>query len=238
LALTAGASLINSAGQAKTARKQQQANEQWVAFQDAQKRRFEQREDENRDRAVEKLNENLEQGTGEARMQQIEDESARLTDQYTEGLPDVASDLIANAQMPGRSEVFDEALASSLADATNSARERIKAMATATAYGSGSRGSMGLLESIRNADTATDIGAINQSREGDTNVLRRYQQIQPKQYEYRPSPLVPIMGAAGQIIAGSGGGLAGTLAGAAAAAPTTSLRPRARPANLMAPGAF
>jgi hypothetical protein len=233
LALTAGSTVLNAYGQRQAQQAQDQANQRWLDYQKKQTDRFSQMERDRRDEAYAALNENLEGSTEEARREVIDAETERLTEDQTADLPEIAQDTVASGQGPGISQVFDEALAGSLKDATTSAKDRIAAMARATAYGGGSRGGMGLNDLLSGRQAAQDIGFVNDIRRGNTDILRRYQEVQPEVVTYQRSPLVDILGAAGQVA--FGGGFDGVLGGGAAASgftPTQSAW-----TNPMTPGA-
>lgn len=215
LALSAGSAVLNAYGQRQAQQAQDRANQRWLDYQQKQTDRFGKMERDRRDEAYAALNENLEGSTEEARREVIDAETERLTEDQTADLPEIAQDTVASGQGPGISQVFDEALAGSLKDATTSAKDRIAAMARATAYGGGSRGGMGLNDLLSGRQAAQDIGFINDIRRGNTDILRRYQEVQPEVVTYQRSPLVDILGAAGQVA--FGGGFDGILGGGAAA---------------------
>ena len=211
--LLGGGTLLDMYGQKKHQKRQDLANQQWLDYQKKKTQQFDLREKENRERAQMALDENLAGSTQDARENVIDNESTRLADEFTAGLPDIAGELTAGAQAPGTSKVFDDAFASSLSDATSSARRRLQALAKATAYGGGSMGGMGMTDALRGQDAATDIGGINTNRRGDIGTLGRYQSVSPEILEYEQSPIVPISQIAGQFLLGGGGNALGGMFG-------------------------
>ena len=220
IALGVGAAAIDAAGRRKMQRQQEEANNTWLKFQDNKKRQAESIEQEERLKAQNALEGTLEQQTGDAIDETINTETDRLSAAFTEGLDATADSMIAGAQAPGRDQVFDEAMAGSIAKATGEARQRLAALARASAYGGGTVGGLGQSMADANADAGFDITTANQFRNSATNNLRRWQTVQPEIFEYKQSPLVPIMQAGSAIVGGLGGdfwtkNLLGGAAGAA-----------------------
>lgn len=231
LALGAGASVLSSMGQRAHTKRQNAANASWLDFQNRQKARFQGMEETNRVKAQEAAGENLRLNSQDSREGIIDEEAARLEESYGAGLPDVARDTLASSQDPGRSEVFDTAMARSLAKATEEARSRIKSLAKSSAYGGGTQFGMGQTLNDAYGDAATEIGFTNDQRRGDVNTLQRYQTIQPEVLEYKESPLVPLLQAGSMIVGGMDPSkLSGLFGGGKMA---SSLRPMANP-RLMA----
>ena len=218
LALGAGAAAINYAGQRKMQKQQDRANEEWMQFQNLKKQQADTIEQAEREKAKIGLEETLAQQTGDAIDDTIDTETDRLSAAFTEGLEGTADSMIAGAQAPGRDAVFDDAMAASLAKATGDARERLAALARASAYGGGTMGGLGQSLADANADAAMTIGNANLFRNSATENLRRWQTVQPEMFEFKQSPLVPIMQAGSALmgLAGGGGGFWGKdlLAGA------------------------
>lgn len=206
LALSVGASAINMAGQKKMQRQQEDANRTWLRFQDNKKRQHQATEDEERAKAKMALEGTLEQQTGEAMDQTIDTETDRLSEAFTENLPNIADEVVAGAQAPGRDQVFDDAMAGSIAKATKDARERLAALARATAYGGGSMGGLGQSIADANSNASMDIGTANLFRNSNTENLQRWQTVSPEVFEFKQSPLVPLMQAGSMIVGGLGAG--------------------------------
>ena len=203
--LAAGGTLLDARGRRQHQRRQDAATQNWLDYQDRKTKQFNQQEEANRELAQIALNKNLEGSTQDAREDVINTEANRLEGEFTEGLPDLAGELTAGAQAPGTSQVFDEAMAAGLAETTKSVRERLAALAKATAYGGGSMGGMGVYDALRGQSAANEIVGINNNRRGDTNTLRRYQSVQPEILQYRQSPVVPLAKAAGNILLSGAG---------------------------------
>lgn len=197
-----GAAAISGMGQRAHQKRQTAANNAWLDYQNRQKARFQGMEETNRTKAQEAANESLRLNTQDSREGIIDAEAARLEENYGAGLPDIAQDTLGSAQDPGRSEVFDTAMARSLAKATEEARSRIKSLAKSSAYGGGTQFGMGQTLGDAYGDAATEIGFTNDQRRGDVNTLQRYQTVQPEILEYRESPLVPLLQAGSMIVGG------------------------------------
>ena len=235
-ALSAAGAAINYAGQKSAQSKNEKSKREWLAYQNRQKRIAQQREDEERNRARGELAKVEEANTRDAREEVIEDETARLTEDW-EGSVRPASfttdEARGTGQEAGRSEVFDASLARELGDATEESRNRIRNLARATSYGSGTLGGMGMTLGDVFDNAATEVGFINDRRRGNTNTLQRYQTVEPEMFEYTGSPLASALSMGGSLVGsmGGGGGL-GSIFGGGSAAPMTSPIPVPRPAGL------
>ena len=200
LGLTGAGVLLNQHGQRQHNKRQEAANNRWVAFQNAQQDRFERMDEENRLQSQGLLDENLQ--TQENVSDTIATETDRLTGEWAGNGP-TAQEVFTSGQT-GTSQEFDSAASSAIANATADARKRIQAMAQATAYGGGSMGSRGAVEADAFANAAGGIGGINTNRRGDLNSFSKYQQIEPEILEYKQSPLVPLLQVAGSFVGGGG----------------------------------
>jgi len=209
LAMTAAATGIDAYGRRQVRKDQDAANTAWLDYQRRNKARFE--------------------GL---------DESSRAEADRLEGiyganeLDALAQDTLLSGQDPGRSDVFDTAMAKSLADATAEARKRIQGLAKASAYGGGTQFGQGQVLGEAFQDAGTSIGFTNNERRGNTGTLQRYQTVQPEVFEYEQSPLVPILQAGSMIVGGMGPDQWGKMFGGGGLAPTSSIRPLPRPAGL------
>lgn len=226
VALSAGASALNAKGMRDHQRRQEAANRSWLDFQERAKRDAQVVEDRERDNARAALDTNLDANTQENREAVINAETDRLEDVFTETLESTADEVMAGAQAPGRDRVFDEAMAGSLAKATGEARERLKALARATAYGGGSQWGMGQMLSQAGADAAGDIGFTNLLRNDNTALLRQKQQRSPEMLEYEQPLAVPLMQAGAMILGGAGGDFWGKEMFTGGGAPAAIPRPR------------
>ena len=236
LAATGVGTALQYRDQRQHQKRQDAANNSWINFQNQKSAEFDAQDDRNRQLAQAELSRNLDQSGGDTRMETINAETDRLTEDYTAGMPDISQEALT-AGGPDKSEIFDTALSNSVGNATAEARKRIQAMAKATAYGGGSMGSMGMNDMLRNQGTANAVGGINDGRMGDINTLRRYQSIQPEMLRFDQGAAAPILNAAGQFAMGGGlQGLGETMAGwGTNLAPKSSLIPPVRPTFAAAP---
>lgn len=202
LALAGASTAIDAYGRNRVRRDQDRANAAWLDYQRRNKARFELMDEAERAKAQTAFMENLDAQGQESRERIIDTEASRLEDLYGEGLDDLSQDVLAGAQDPGRSEVFDTAMAKSLADATAEARKRMQGLARASAYGGGTQFGQGQVLGEALQDAGTDIGFANINRSGNTGILQRYQSVQPEMFEYEQSPLVPLLQAGSMIVGG------------------------------------
>jgi hypothetical protein len=96
---------------------------------------------------------------------------------------------------------------------------------------------MGMTDQTRQMNTGIGLGTINNQRAGNLSVLDRFRGVQPEQFSYRQSPLVPILQAGSAVVGGinpGDGAFGQSIFGKAAAAgsPAAGFRPIARPAGL------
>ena len=238
IAMAAAAGGIDAYGRRQTQKTNDAANQQWLAYQDRKENAARLAEERGMKKAQSSLDQYLDTGTGEARAETIDTEADRLSGEFEQGLDEGAANVIASDPGAGRSDVFDEALAKSINTATTDARKRMQALARASAYG-GSSGGMSMNDATRGMTAGTQIGNINMARGNNISALQRYQAVQPEIFEYRQSPMVPILQAGSMLMGGmdpSKMGSWGTSVfanGANAANPAlTGFRPIARPANL------
>lgn len=230
-ALGAGSTLVERAGQKKFERDQEAANQRWLKYQRDKSAQFDQRETENKARADAAVNTNLAANTQENRQNVVDTEAARLGENFTAGIPQFARDTLGNAQQPGESQVFDEAMAKGLADTTAQARQRIQALAKASAYGGGTQFGQGQTLGDVLGRAGEDVGFANDARSGNTRTLQRYQTVQPEVLEYKQSPMVPLLSAASSIVGGMDPSKLSGMFGTGGGAVASSIRPLARPAS-------
>lgn len=242
LGMAAAATAIDAYGQRQVRKDQERANAAWLDYQRRNKARFEGMEESERANAEAAFRENLAMQDQGSREGIIDTEATRLEDIYGGGLDDLSRDVLASGQDPGRSEVFDTAMASSLAEATAEARKRMQGLAKASAYGGGTQFGQGQVLGGALQEAGTDIGFANTNRMGNTGTLQRYQTVQPEMFEYKQSPLVPLLQAGSMIVGGMDPTKFGAMFGTPipAGAPTTALtgsawtgvpRPQPRPAQ-------
>lgn len=234
VAMAAAAGGIDAYGRRQTQKTQDAANQQWLAYQDRKEKNARAAEERGMKKAQSSLDQYLDTGTGEARAETIGTEADRLSGEFEQGLDEGAANVIANAPGAGRSEVFDEAMAKSINEATAESRKRMQALAKASAYG-GSSGGMNMNDAMRGMDVGTKIGTINAARGNNINALQRFQNVQPEMFEYRQSPMVPILQAGSMLVGGmdpGGGAFGQSIFKPAAGSPASGFRPIARPAGL------
>lgn len=237
LGLSVAGSLASLAAQRSHVKKQEAANRAWMDYQRRKTDTFERQDEENRKKAQDALNENLDKSGIENREQVIADEETRLADVFGENnLANITAELVGSGQGGGTSQVFDNEMARQLGKATEDARQRIKAMARSTAYGGGSQGSMLMQDMLRNVDTQSILGGINDNRRGDIRTLRKYQEVEPEIFQYSGSPLASALSAAGSVVGGFGGGpMAGAVAPAASSTSFLKPTPMASPYSYFGP---
>lgn len=233
--LSVAGGLVNMSAQRSHANKQEAANRQWMAYQDAKTKQFEKRDAEEKARSRGELNENLDNSGIDARENVIANEEARLSDVFggsDANLANITAEAVGAGQGGGQSKVFDKEMARQLGDASAEAKKRIQAMARTTAYGGGSMGGMGVTDMLRNVNSQAIIGGVNDNRRGNVGTLQKYQQVEPQQLVYKAPLAGQLLSAAGGLI--GSGAFSGT-AGAAANAAKTAADPWAGLRNITNP---
>lgn len=201
-ALLTGAGLLgSSSSQRSTQRKQDQAIEDWLAYQERAKDVAREATDANRELNYAALDESLAGATEEARRDYIGSEADRLYEGSLIDAPEL--DLAPN------NASYSEYLGRQLADATNSARELIKAQTKTKAYGGSSRDRGSTMRG-----SASDIGFNNMQSLQDLAVLQRKQSVEPIMYQHESTGLGELMATVGSSMFGTG--LAGAFSGGAA----------------------
>lgn len=249
-----GLSLAGSVGstmaQNRAIREQDAANQQWMDYQRKQTERATARDDELRSRNEASLGRYLDQADETSRLENIDAETERLTGLYDAGLEEsVAVGPSGDAVMSDAggfgSREFRDAVGGEVSRALADARERMSALARASAYG-GSYGGMGTTQSEALADAGSSMALVNEMRGRNAQTLGRYQEVQPEQLQFQSSGLGELMSGIGGSLAGAGLGadldgiLGGGMPGAASAStasPTAGAGPRVtRPSLSFAPG--
>lgn len=214
----------------KQRREQEQANREWERFQRAQQERFAQQDEEDRRRATDALTSYLDTAGGPERTADVQRRSEVLDASFNTGTPDAptaVSDTLFEGQKSNANIVQDAA--TRIAKATSEARDRIKALATASSYGQHMQG-----DAFNLLGAQEQITEINDARNGNVNALNRYAQIQPEVIGVEETGLADFMIQAGSMAAGHGTGMVFPAAAPAAAAGTNlgAIRPKPRPDNL------
>lgn len=198
-----GLGLLGSRSAARKAQRQQDAAiADWIAYQDEAKDWFEPRADANREANYVALNDLLSGATLEARNQLIGDETDRLYG------------LMTQPEYTGAGTTPFEAR--KLAEATQQAREMIRANAKTRSYGN-SFGGMSTVRDRAMREGASDIGFNNEMTLGDMSVLQKKQSVQPVMYQYNSTGLGDLMTSFGANMLGQG--LAGTFSGGGSTGP-------------------
>lgn len=210
LAMAAGSAAVNYAGQRKMAGQQDDANATWLAYQKKAADLARGEEEKLRTKAQGEVGDLIDANSQENREEAIEMGTAENEQRFTDTVetPDYMADGRVSGQEEGRSGEFDTALAGELSRATDSVRDRIKSLAKASAYGqSGMGGMVGDAE----RDVFGNINQVNQSRKGNADVLNANKRVQPEQFRYKQSPVVPLLSLGSAV---TGLGAAGALGGA------------------------
>jgi len=196
---------------------QNAANAQWVAYQTKIHQDQVNAENMERQQATNAQQATLQQVSPENQQKQQADEAARLTALYNNPsastgrvTPTTAggaapSSLALSGEKTGNT-MFGDSLTAAVNNATQNARGRIAALATAGSYG-GSFGGLGTTVPIEFAQGGNQINLANAIRAGNLKTYGVEQQVQPLNYAAGPG-----MGQMGSI-AKTLGGLAGTLTG-------------------------
>lgn len=203
--------------------KQQDANDQWVAYQNNIHRQQAAAEDIARQKAESARQDTLTKVDPQAQQQTVTDEQARLNTLYNQKNPysgrdpnDPGSYATSGEQTGPGSGDFMANLTKSVSQASQQARTRLSNLATAGAYG-GTFGGLATTTPIAFQQGAQQIQLENDIRQGNLKTYGVQQQVQPIKYELGSgtSALGGIAGALGKIAgsgigAGFGGGSGGS----------------------------
>jgi hypothetical protein len=214
-ALSAGAGIYEggqaAAGLEATNRAQQDANNQWVAYQQKIHNDQAQAEDAARQKATNAQQDTLSKVSPEAQAQSQTTEQGRLNSLYTQPGATTASGAgppsasLLSGESTGN-QTFMGSLTNAVNQATAAARKRIGALATASSYG-GSFGGLATTVPIAFAQGGNDINLQNAIRQGNLKTYGVQQQVQPLQYEIGPGTI------AQQTLSKTLGQVSGQLAG-------------------------
>ena len=227
-AITAGASLYEGqqaqAGIEATQKAQQDANNQWVEYQQKIHNEQAQAEDAARTKATQAQQDTLSKVSPDAMKATQATEQDRLNSLYNKPGAGAAAGTDPTAHLlSGEStgnQTFMDSLTSQVNQATAAARKRIGALATASSYG-GSFGGLGTTTPITFAQGGNDINLQNAIRQGDLKTYGVQQQVQPLSYSVGPgtesqATLAKTLGSVAGQLAGAGGPRALTTSGAGA----------------------
>jgi hypothetical protein len=213
--LIAGAGALFSGAQAASQQQalmdtQNQANDQWVAYQNKIRQDQMAEEDKRRKLADQAREDTLAKVSPEAQTQAQTTEQQRLNTLYTQPAagsldPNSPSSLALSGQDVTGNKTFKDSLTENVNSATSLARGRIAALATAGSYG-GSFGGLGTTVPIDFTQGGNQIQMQNDIRNADLKTYGVEQQVQPVNYAMGPGT---DMGGISKAL----GGIAGTLVG-------------------------
>lgn len=199
-------SLGSAAAQRRVADEQEAINNQWVAFQQRKQAEADLEDARLRDNSYESLADYLDKAGGEARTENINTETDRLTDLAAERaqatLGATSDALFAGDGANTGSAQFKRTVGKDLQEALGEARDRVRALMRTSAYG-GSYGGMGITQGEAYNNAAEGIGFNNELRGIKGNTLNRFQQIEPERLQYQSTGF-------GELLTGIGGSLLGT----------------------------
>jgi hypothetical protein len=182
LAGSAVAAGVSYAGQQATVQAQQNANDQWVAYQKSAAAAAAAKDAANRQKATAAEQATLQQVSPQNQQQTQQTAQADLTNQMMAGNPAAPG---ANVKVLGGGDPADTAVTNDMAQRiTNAARAasgRIAALAGITSYGGG-YGDMGQVAQQNIAQGNEAIKLASDMRQGDTATLGVAQQVQPVQF--------------------------------------------------------
>ena len=231
-AISAGAGIYEGqqaqAGISATQKAQEDANSQWVAYQNKIHDEQAAAEDAARSKATHAQQDTLNKVSPDAMAATQNTEQDRLNSLYNKpgaggaaGGGGAPGNLLSGEQSGNQS--FMDSLTSQVNQATAAARKRIGALATASSYG-GSFGGLGTTVPIAFQQGGNDINLQNAMRQGDLKTYGVEQQVQPVQYQVgagttAQATLGATLGKVAGQLAGIGGPKAiGDLGGAASGA--------------------
>lgn len=243
LAVGAAGTAANSVGQAKAARKQEEAYNQWAANQKKIRANENVRQDELRGQAQASQQQGVADISADAQAKAQAEEQARLAALLSEqgavkptGTP-TAPAAVADAALSGQQyggEVFQSDLARGIADAAASAKQRIGALATVQSYG-GSYGGLGTRNPLVQQEAGSGIDLANAGRKGSLGAYESERAVDPMQISYS-NPVADVasqfLGVGLQGLGGMGAGGTGLGGGAGASSLgkvfSSAFRPKAK----------
>jgi hypothetical protein len=217
-AVSAGAGIYEGqqaqAGLEATRKAQNDANDQWVAYQTRIHQQQADAEDAARAKATAAQQDTLSKVSPNAMAATQGTEQDRLNSLYTKPGATTASGAgppsanLLSGESTGN-QTFMDSLTSQINNATAAARKRIGALATASSYG-GSFGGLGTTTPIAFAQGGNDINLQNAIRQGNLKTYGVEQQVQPIQYSVgagteAQATLAKTLGSVAGKLAGVGG---------------------------------
>jgi hypothetical protein len=239
LAIGAAGTAANSIGQAKAAKQQESAYNDWAVQQKTIRDAENARQEQMRQQAEVSRQQGVQAVSADQQKAAQATEAERLT-KLTTGQGDVKptadpaapvatadKGMLSGQQYGG--DVFQSDLARKLADAAASAKQRIGALATVNSYG-GSFGGAGTVNPINQAESGAGIDLANDMRKGSLAAYNTERAVDPQQITYS-NPLADVasgflgagMQGVGQALGPGGKGISwANIAGKAAAPKVTS----------------
>ncbi len=163
-----------------TAQKNQNEMNDWTAYQSRMRQEESQRQEALRQNADTAREQGLQQVAPQAMVDTQAKEADRLNMEFTPAADKIVSDGLLSGQQNG-SQVFKDALASKLSDATDKAKQRISALASLQAFG-GSSGGLDYTTQKTLQDTGGKIDLANNQRTGSLGAYGAEKSVNPVQY--------------------------------------------------------
>jgi len=214
LAFSIGSQVMQMQAQQDVMNKQQQANDEWLAYQRSKSRAFDARQEQMRQKADLSRNKTLNELTGEKQQAGQEEEQKRLEGEM---MPTVDAQTAAASKNIGDTLLGDQAgskiqqhYADSLTNATREARSRMQNLAV-VASTTGSQFGLANRANSLLGESQDDIRLQGDLRQGDLVAYGVAKAVEPVKYSIGSGA-----GAAGAI-GGAAASLAGNRLGAAAA---------------------
>lgn len=177
---------VQVASQMSVARKNEQAMNDWTAYQSRMRIDESRRQEDMRGRADKARQEGLQEIAPEAMVQTQANEADRLNEDLGQAADKInVSDALLSGQQSG-SQVFQDTLASKLSNAATEARQRIKALASLQAFG-GSSGGLDYTTQKSLQDTGNRIDLENNKRGSSLGAYGAEKAVNPKQYFGNPA---------------------------------------------------
>jgi DNA anti-recombination protein RmuC len=174
---------VQMSHQSSIARKNEQAANDWAAYQQQERMAESQRQETQRKKAELARTDTLNQAKPEAMQEAQTEEASRLSEEFTSGVKDVdttVADNLLSGQARG-GQVFQDDLKSKLSSATAEAKKRIGALASLQSFG----GSFGGLQTRNNEVALAGGNAIdlaNNKRSGSLSAYGAAKAVNPVQY--------------------------------------------------------
>jgi len=186
-----GASFMQYSSQMAVMNAQQQANDQWVAWQRQQAALENERQDQLRQRAEAARVDALDKMSADKQKQALTDESSRVQQEITPTniQPDQGPQLIGDALLSGQQNMdpaITADISSQINDAAKNARSRIAALATLQSYGPSQFSIQNRANDIFRT-AGNEIQIAGDERQGSLAAYEAAKQVQPVHYSASPS---------------------------------------------------